>query len=401
MIDVADAWSIICRHVRDYGVESVPLDRAIGRVLREDLRTDRALPPYDRVTMDGIALQHAAFAAGGRRFPVAGIAAAGAPQQSLHQPDTCLEVMTGAVLPDGTDTVIRYEDVDITDGVATVRVEELKYGKNVHRHGEDRTAGELIVASGTLLSAAEIGVAATVGKSNLSVARTPKVAIISTGDELVDLDQTPLPHQIRKSNVYRLQASLRAEGIAADRFHLVDDLETVKAELRHLLGTYDVLLLSGGVSKGKFDFLPQALSELDVQKGFHKIRQRPGKPFWFGTATNGTVVFALPGNPVSSFLCLQRYFLPWWRASLGLDKRPTVRAVLAENFSFMPDLTYFLQVRTRFDETGRLLAQPVTGNGSGDLANLVEADAFLELPRGQTDFPAGGVFPIYFFRKKM
>lgn len=398
MITVEQAAAIIGQTIRDFGVEEVGLDAAVGRVLRENLYADRDFPPYHRVTMDGIALRYNAFQSGRRSFPIEGVGAAGAAQQELRSPESCLEVMTGAMLPAGTDTVIRYEDLEISGGEARVLLDQIIRGQNVHKQGEDRGQGSLVVPAGLRLSPAEIGVAATVGKAVLRVSRLPRTVIVSTGDELVEVAEKPLPHQIRRSNEHRLKASLASYNIAADSRHLRDDMQEVLRELRAMLSEYEVLILSGGVSEGKFDYLPRALDELGVEKRFHKIKQRPGKPFWFGKAPGGTLVFALPGNPVSSFMCTQRYFLPWLEQSLGLPAPVYPSAVLARDVTFKPDLTYFLQVKVHYDGQGRILALPVEGHGSGDLANLVDADAFLELPRGKELFREGEVFPLIFYR---
>lgn len=398
MITVKEALTIINTHQKDFGTEQISLANTIGRVLKEDLYTDRELPPYDRVTMDGIAIQYAHFAKGQRVFPIAGIAPAGAAQLTLAKDGSCLEVMTGSIMPNGVDTVIRYEDVAIEDGVATIQVNSLKEGQNIHWKGSDRKKGDLIVPFGSVISPAEVGVAATVGKTHLKVARLPKVIIISTGDELVEIEEQPLPHQIRKSNVHRLRATLAKYNIIADRHHLDDDMPTIKKDLAQIIQDYEVVILSGGVSKGKFDFLPTALADLGVEKLFHKIKQRPGKPFWFGKAPNGTLVFALPGNPVSSFLCTQRYFVTWLAASLGLAKATIPYGILTRDTIFKPDLTYFLQVKVDYNEKGEILATPVDGNGSGDLANLVDADAFLQLPRGKDLFEKGAIYPLLFYR---
>lgn len=398
MITVEEALKIIEAHQKDFGTESVPIANAIGRVLREDLFTDRALPPYNRVTMDGIAIQYAYFKNGQRIFIIEGVAPAGSPQMTLQTNGQCIEVMTGSVLPKNVDTVIRYEDVLIKDGKATIQVDELKEGKNIHRKGEDRQKGELVIASGATISPAEIGVAATVGKTHLQVAKLPKAIIISTGDELVEIEKKPLPHQIRKSNVHRIHATLVKHQIVADKFHLADDLEVIKKSLKTIIEDYEVVILSGGVSKGKFDYLPDALAALGVDKLFHRIRQRPGKPFWFGKAPNGTLIFAMPGNPVSSFLCTQRYFVTWLITSLGLSTTNEPHGILTTDTSFKPDLTYFLQVKVSYNEKGQILATPVSGNGSGDLANLVDATAFLQLPRGKEVFKQGEAYPIIFYR---
>ena len=399
MISVAEAFHIVIQHAAQFGDESVPLDRALGRVLREPLCADRDFPPFDRVTMDGIAIDFQSFEQGQRQFPIRGIQAAGAPPLHLDDPDATLEVMTGAMLPTGTNTVIRYEDVEIKAGAAHILTDEIKAGQNVHRQGHDRRTGDIIVPAGRKISLAEIGVAATVGKASLLVARLPQVAILYTGDELVDVEATPLPHQIRVSNAHSIQSLLTPWGITAQRIHLPDDLTATTAALESALQQFDVLILSGGVSEGKFDYVPRAMAGLGVQQLFHKVTQRPGKPFWFGLSPNGRPVFALPGNPVSVMAGMMRYVLPWLRQSLGLPAATQERAVLAEDFEFKPNLTYFLQVRVTCSDTAQLMAWPLAGKGSGDLANLVDADAFLELPQERNHFSAGEVFPLWRYRQ--
>ncbi len=399
MIDIHHATDIVLEHRRDLGVETVPLPLAAGRVLAEPIRADRDFPPFDRVTMDGIAIQYQAFAKKDTPvFPVLGTQAAGAPPQSMPDPDGCLEVMTGAVLPEGTDTVIRYEDVTIENGTAIINVEAIKEGQNIHRRGTDRPQGSTILEPGVLLSAAELGVAATVGKALLQVRRLPTAVIISTGDELVPVESFPEPHQIRSSNTHTIRASLKKWGLQVDDLHLVDEPAVIRRELQRCLEKYDMILMSGGVSKGKFDFVPEALEDLGVEKCFHRVRQRPGKPFWFGHWRGQCTIFALPGNPVSSFMCTHRYVGPWVRACMGLDPLDYDYAVLDSTFTFKPDLTYFLQVRLDYARNGMRRAIPVEGHGSGDLANLVEADGFLELPRGRTEFPEGELFPVLIYR---
>lgn len=398
MITVAAAQDIILSTTKDTGIESLPLAASLGKVLRENLTADRDFPPYDRVTMDGIAIHWDCFDQGSRSFPIAGIAAAGAPQLSLNNPAACLEVMTGSILPAGVDTVIRYEDLELKDQVAYLRVDTVKKGQNIHRQGEDRQGGDVLVSGGRIISSAEIGVAATIGKTHLATSRLPKTIIISTGDELVEIDQQPLAHQIRKSNIHQLAAILKTHQITADTFHLNDEMDEILVQLGSIIENYEVVLLSGGVSKGKFDFLPAALAKLGVQQLFHRIQQRPGKPFWFGQHPSGTVVFALPGNPVSSFLCTHRYFLPWLRQSIGLPAAPVKFAILQKRIDFKPDLTYFLEVKISYSAEGQILAMPIRGNGSGDLANLVDADAVIELPQGKNEYQAGEVYPIIFYR---
>ena len=398
MITVQEATRIVLQHILNFEEETVPLYQSNGRILRENLVADRDFPPFDRVSMDGIAICFEAFAAGQRAFPIEGMQAAGAPQQVLTQKNNCLEVMTGAILPQGADTVIRYEDIEIRDGQAVVFIEEISHRQNIHGRGTDRLRGDLIVPAGRRISPAETGVAATVGKDELKAVRLPRVAVISTGDELVEVHETPLPHQIRKSNVHTMAAVLANWGIEAQLMHLQDDREEIESTLAGCLKTYDALLLSGGVSMGKFDYVPEALERLGVRQLFHKVSQRPGKPFWFGKGER-TVVFAFPGNPVSFFMFRHLYFQPWLRAGWGLAPFETKYAVLAEDYFFKPDLTYFLQVKLNYREDGMLTARPVTGQGSGDLANLTDTDAFMELPKERQHFKKGEVFPVCTFRQ--
>ncbi|MEZ4883500.1 MAG: molybdopterin molybdotransferase MoeA [Chitinophagales bacterium] len=399
MISIQQATQIVLDHICNIGTETVPLVQSLGRVLQEDLKADRDFPPFPRITMDGIAIQYQTFAAGKRTFSIEDLQAAGMAQKTLQNSDNCLEVMTGAILPKNTDTVIRYEDVEIVNGKATILLEEINDSQNVHQQGLDRQKGGLIVPKGRVISSAEIAVASTIGKTHLEISRLPKVVIVSTGDELVDVAETPLPHQIRKSNVYSLQTTLLQWGIAAETRHLPDDKAHIHQELSEYLQDFEVIILSGGVSKGKLDFVPEVLEELQVEKLFHQVAQRPGKPFWFGKTANSRVhIFALPGNPVSTFMCAHRYFQPWLRKSLGLPPFQKEFAILQSDFHFRPALTYFLQVKLKNGEDGKLWAIPVEGQGSGDLANLVDADGFLELPSDRNDFAAGEVFGLMRYR---
>lgn len=397
MITVEEANQIILENILDFGIEEIDLNNGIGRVLREPIIADRDFPPYDRVTMDGIAINFETYDDGTSIFQIEGIAAAGSVKQSLKSKANCLEVMTGTILPDGTNAIVPYEQVSINEGKATLTTGQVRKDQNIHLKGFDRKQGETIIEPGKQLSSSEIGVCATVGKAKISVSRLPKTIIISTGDELVDIDRTPESHQIRRSNVFRIQALLGAYHINSDTTHLLDDYNTIVLKLRKYLETYEVIVLSGGVSMGKFDFLPKALEELGVNKLFHKVKQRPGKPFWFGNK-GGATVFAFPGNPVSSFMCAQQYFKPWLDKCLQQAPQSQPKALLTSDVTFVPDLTYFLEVRISYSEKGELLASPVKGNGSGDLANLVEADAFVILPRGKSDFLKGQVYPVIFYR---
>ena len=397
MITVEEVDNIILNSITKTEIESVTLNNCLGRVLAETIFADRDFPPFNRVMMDGIAIRYTDWQAGMRTFKVQELLPAGSPAITLKESGYCIEVMTGAVCPTYADTIIKYEQLSIKDGVATVEPNtETKANQHVHPQGSDRKINEIVIHNGKVITAAEIGVLATVGKESVLVQKKLKVAIVATGDELVDINQTPLPHQIRKSNVYSLQAALTTKNFNSSIFHIVDSKEKLRESLENILKNYNVVVLSGGVSKGKLDFVPEILEELGVEKKLHFVKQRPGKPFWFGTFSNG-VVFALPGNPNSSFVGLTRYVIPFLLRSEGTEPL-RVKAKLANDFTFKPDLTYFLQVQLHYNSEGHLMATPQEGHGSGDLANLVDADGLIELPRGKTDYKKGEVYDCFFYR---
>lgn len=403
MISVEEATRRVLATARPLPAETIPLTQAVGRILQQPLHADRDFPPFHRVAMDGIALAFEAVAAGQTTFPISATQLAGMPPQPLANAHTAVEIMTGAALPPGTDTVVRYEDLQFHEvngqRVAALQVMPPQAGHNVHHQASDREAGDLLLPSGVKLSPAEIAVAATIGAATLPVARRLRVAVVSTGDELVELAQTPLPHQIRRSNAYMVQAALHEAGAESEAFHFNDDQAALRQGLPPLLDSFDALVLSGGVSKGQADFLPAMLQELGVTQLFHEVQQRPGKPFWFGEKAGGAVVFALPGNPVSTFVNFYQYVRPWLRRCQQPHyKQPRPAALLATDFSFAPRITYFLPVRLELAPYGHLLAHPQKIGGSGDLASLLHCDGFLRLPPEPTDFKAGDAFPLVQFR---
>jgi len=358
---------------------------------------DRDFPPFNRVMMDGVAIDHKAFGAN-KVFKVEAMQAAGSSQKELKNPsDSSIEVMTGAMLPKNTDAVIRYEDLKFTDdNHVEIQIEEVRPFQNIHLQGTDRKRDNVLIKAGRKISPAEVAIMATVGKYKVSVKCWPKIALVSTGDELVNIDETPHPYQIRKSNTHALKASLARTGFDCEIFHFVDEKAQVEEGLSQVVDAHDVVILSGGVSKGKKDYVPEVLEKLGVEKLFHKVKQRPGKPFWFGKVNTEKVIFALPGNPVSTFMCFYKYIIPWLALSSGL-KHQHQYAVLTEDFQFPPDLNYFLQVKISNIE-GKLNATPIKGHGSGDLANLLEADAFLELPPNKSEFKKGEVYRVIIYR---
>ncbi len=395
MISVKEAKNIILNSTQDFGVEEIPFIKSVGRILKEKIRADRDFPPFNRVSMDGIAINYSCFKKGQRDFKIEGIQAAGSKQLSMQNAKNCIEVMTGAVLPNNCNTVIRYEDVIIKNGIATITVDKINDCQNVHNKGKDGKVGDVLIEENKIISAAEIGVLATVGKSFVKVAKLPKVMIVSTGDELVSVDEIPLEHQIRRSNVFTLVSLLERLQIPSETAHITDDKPILKSKIEAYLQKYDVLLFSGAVSKGKYDFLPEVFEELGVEKLFHKVAQRPGKPFFYGKTIDCNI-FGFPGNPISTFVNCLAYFYPWYHKSVGLETKEET-AILNADVTFKPNLTYFLQVQLDY-KFGHLVATPIKGNGSGDLASLVNADAFIQLPSDKNVFKTGENYPIIRYR---
>ncbi len=396
MVSVDDASSIVFSNLFKPSVKTVSFSEAVDKVLAEKIVADRDFPPFDRVSMDGIAIRFEEWERGRRDFVVEGTQAAGVKRKRLLAEKNCVEVMTGAVMPENTNTVIRYEDLEIKDGLATISVDSILMGQNIHRRGRDAGSGDVLLEPGLILSPAEIALLAAVGKSRVEVYDFPNTAVVASGDELVDVDAKPEEHQIRRSNTFAIQAAMKRLGWEGTTFHLSDDKETMLQAVKSLAEKFQIIILSGGVSKGKYDFVPSVLEEIGIRKLFHTVNQRPGKPFWFGASKKGNIVFALPGNPVSTYMCFYRYIKPWLLKSVGAKLEPC-RAMLAEDFSFAGGLTYFLQVSVK-NEEGKLMAYPDAGGGSGDFANLKKVDGFLELPSDREKFLAGEVLPYIPFR---
>lgn len=395
MISVNEALSIVQAHALPFRVEKINTLNAEGRILAEDILADRDLPPYHRSAMDGIAVCRKDLQEGQNEFPIKGVIYAGTPIATLS-PGTCLEIMTGATVPTGSDAVIRYEDVEITDQIAQVKTKnrEIAPWANIHPQGKDARSGSRLIPKGKKISFGDISIMLSVGATEVTVRALPKVAVIATGDELVYPQHTPHPYQIRSSNIFTLQSILQSKRISVKTFHLQDQKQEMENVLGGILKEFDVVILSGGVSRGKKDFVPEVLESRGVQKLFHKVSQRPGKPLWFG-AHEKAVVFGFPGNPVSTLVCFAVYFNSWLNTYLGINSIPP-QAILSKNITFENPLTYFVPVKIT-NLQGMLVANPSLGNGSGDFVNLSDIDGFLELEQNRNIFSKDEVYNFYTF----
>jgi molybdopterin molybdotransferase len=400
MISPVEADALIAGQVTCLPIESLPLVQCVGAVLRENIYAERDQPPFDRVAMDGFAVSTAGLRSG-KPLLVQAMQAAGDPPLSLASPQHAIEIMTGAVLPAGCDAVIPVEQSRLSEiEPQTVSFDpelRIAVGQNIHRRGSDVRQGALLLSNGVRLGAPEIAVAAGAGMPRIRVSAQPTISVVSTGNEIIEPGEPILAHQVRRSNAYGIVAALRRQGFQriADE-HLPDELGALKTRLRVLVQTHDVLILSGGVSAGRLDLVPAALAGIGVREVFHKVAQRPGKPLWFGIAPTGTAVFALPGNPVSTLVCLARYVLPALYAAMGeTPPRAPERIALAAPVEVRAALAFFMPVKIMIDDWGRPWAEPRTTNGSGDYAALTGTDGVVELPPGPHTHPKGFVARLH------
>ena len=394
-ISPTEARRRIHAHLPALAAIACPLHKCAGRVLREPINADRPLPPFNRSMMDGYALRAAELSTV-ESFTVTVQAPAGSPAQSIGpQRGACAEIMTGAVVPHDADCVLPYE-ATTTDAQGRIRARQPaahRRGDCIHALGSDFQGGDVLVPAGTILGSHAIAVAATCGYSNLQVAKIPAIAIVSTGDELVDVDAKPLAHQIRRSNDLAIDTALaRLQLHAQQRRHLPDDRQRCSTELAELIGESDFVIISGGISKGKKDYIPEILSALGLQCQFHGVRQKPGKPFGYWSHPHGAV-FTLPGNPLSALTALHHYALPAIERAMGRAAAPQPQQVeLAEAAKARDDITLFLPVQL----IGANRAQPRPAQNSGDQVSVLNTDGYLELPPStQRVYPAGTTFDFY------
>jgi molybdopterin molybdotransferase len=368
-------------------IETVPLDEALGRVLAYDLQADRDYPPLPRSARDGFAVRAADLPG---NLTIIGEIAAGSHLDRALLPGEAVEIMTGAPLPPGADAVVMVEHTQASGG--TVTAPAIESGANFTERGSEARAGEVLLPAGSRIGYTEIGLLATVGSASVAVNRRPRVAILATGDELVGVAEHPAPFQIRNSNAHALAAQVRRAGGLPEILPIARDQVENTAPLIERGLRSDLLLLSGGVSAGKYDIVETVLAGMGAEFYFDRVKIQPGQPLVFGRA-RGTWFFGLPGNPASTMLTFELFA----RAALGriageVDvSLPLTEARLTERFRQRPGLTRFLPARLSPESPE---VTPVRWSGSGDVAALCRANAYLVTDPDREQWEAGELIRV-------
>jgi molybdopterin molybdotransferase len=395
MISVEAAQAIVLEKVRALPPVEVALADALDLVLAEDVISDLDMPPFDKTMMDGYAVRLADLPGGrGTLTIVEEITAGKTPTRTLSAGQTA-RLMTGAPIPAGTDAVVKVENTRaVDDNLVLIDDAKIKNGQHIMQRGREMRKGEVVITRRTVLRPQEIGVLGTVGRNRVQVVPRPSVGVLPTGDELVEADQIPGPSQIRNGNGPALVAQVtRAGGVPSYLGIARDNIESLRSTIARGLQS-DVLLLSGGVSAGKLDLVPGVLQDLGVKAHFHHVEMKPGKPVFFGTCEK-TLVFGLPGNPVSTFVCFELFVRPALRILSGLHD-PGIKlplATLAEDFPYRTDRPTYHPARIE-DVNGGLRAKAVPWFGSPDMRSLTACNCFLVFPAGDHRHRAGQRFPV-------
>ncbi len=395
MISFEEARRIALGRARALPARSVPLVDAAGLVLSEDLRSETDLPPFDRSAMDGYAVRADDLARAGQELALAGEVGAGEAPSLVVGAGECARIFTGAVVPEGADTVVMQEVTEAA-GAGRVRFREAaKGGANIARRGEDVRKGERILEAGRRLRAAELALAAAAGVADVAITPRPRVAVLSTGDELVPAGSPVRPGEIRDANGPAIAARLSSAGFEVKSLGIArDDPAETRAKVEQGLAC-ECLVMSGGVSVGDRDFVPAALREMGVEILFEKVAMKPGRPLKFGVK-GGVVVWGLPGNPVSVLIATELFVLPVLRKMSGVaGPGPRARrGTLASDYRKKPGRRVFVPARLAEqdgpdggDQPPEV--EPVEYHGSGDVSGYAQADAILTLPADSTGAAAG------------
>jgi molybdopterin molybdotransferase len=393
MIGIDEALTLVLQHTSPLLAAKVTLREAVGTVLAEDLVSDLDVPPHDKAVVDGFAVRARDVLASETELAIVETVTAGQLPQHPLAPQTAVRIMTGAPLPMGADAVVMREHAEASDHQVRILKHPVHREQNVLRQGAITRRGETVLAAGHTIRPVEIGILAEMGKSSVWATPAPRVAILATGNELVPADCVPQAGQIRNSNGPMLCALCRAAGAHVSDLDIArDSAEDLSRRIAAGLN-HDVLIVSGGVSAGDVDLVPNVLTSLDVRCVFHKVRVKPGKPIWFGTAPSGALVFGLPGNPVSSLVGFHLFVTPAL-AQMGNRSdwtRPELEGRLTTSFSHRGDRPTYHPARAQFSDRGMTRLQLVDWKGSADLRSLAGANCLVCFPAGDVDFAQDAV----------
>ena len=389
MISVAEAIQIVREHTPALPAERISLDDALGRVLAEDIVADSDLPPFDRSQMDGYALRAADVKEVPVRLKIAGESAAGKGWHNELQEGQAVRIMTGAPVPKGADSVQQVELThELRDGTVVEILESVESGRSIVPRGREITEGQTVLRAGGSINAAMIAVLASFGYSEVNVGRSPRVAVFATGTELVSVDEKPGLDQIRDSNNYTIDAYARLANATVERLPLAgDEPETLARRIKAAAKNAEIVITSGGVSMGVYDFTKSALKELNAEIFFEKIALKPGKPTVFARLPNGALVFGLPGNPVSVSVTFNLFARTSIWTMQGANE-PMLRhetAVLAKSVKAAKDRESYLPAQLFTNDDGQLVAFPLKWGGSSDFVSFASATALIIAMAGRWD----------------
>jgi molybdopterin molybdotransferase len=383
MISFEEAYETVIKSARSTGFENVSFIESLNRILAEDVASDMDMPPFNKATVDGFACRKADL---WTEMEILETIAAGMQPSKAVNSELCSRIMTGAPVPEGADTVFMVEDSTIVPS-GKVKFTGSFTKENIAFKGEDIKTGDIVLRKGNLIRPQEVAVMASVGCTSVNVARKPVVAVISSGDELVEPFSEPGISQIRNSNAYQLLAQLLRAGVLGKYYGIArDDKDETYELVKQAIAECDVVLLTGGVSMGDFDFIPGVLEKAGVKILFSRVNVQPGKPTTFGIHSDA-IVFGLPGNPVSSFTQFELLVRPLLCKMMGYDLNPvTLPLQMKVSFSRrMADRHAFIPVKITPDG----LAEPVEYHGSAHISALAQADGIISLAPGKKNIEKG------------
>jgi molybdopterin molybdotransferase len=403
MIAIDEAVRLIAGAVAPLSTEEVSLERAAGRVLAKAVAADRDFPPTDRSAMDGYAVRSADLREGGGRLDVAGEVQAGASSEMIEvKAGQAVRVFTGSVIPTGADAVVMVEETIEDEALGSVKITTSPgEGSHIRRRGSEHRRGEEVLEPGSPIRSPEIAALASVGQTRIKVHRRPSVSVLATGDELVEPDGTPLDHQVRNSNGATLLAQLDEMGVRGRYLGIAPDSREALGEMLRRGLEEDVLLVTGGVSVGRYDLVGDNLAEAGMELLFHKVAVKPGKPVLAGLC-GSCLVIGLPGNPLSAFTGFVVFVAPALRKMMGCRRweSVTITARLEEPLRSRQNTVAYRLSRLEPSANG-FKARPINSAGSGDVLSLARANGFLITPASEHEFERGSELPAMFWKGQL